>query len=170
MPVIRGFREHHPSFGNDVFIAESASVIGDVHLEAQVSIWYGAVLRGDVGKIRVGARTNIQDNACIHMTHEISDAIIGSDVIIAHGVILHGAIVGNRALVGMNAVVMDNATVGEGAWVAAGSVVPPNMVIAPNMLVRGSPAKPVREVRPKEQTWAEGAIARYLELAAEHQL
>src|SRR5690606_36935059 len=116
--VIRAYKSRAPRFAPGVFVAESASIVGDVELGAEASVWYGAVLRGDVGRIGIGARTNIQDNACIHMTHQVSDALIGDDVIVAHNVVLHGAIIEAGALVGMNAVVMDNARIGAGAWVA----------------------------------------------------
>jgi gamma-carbonic anhydrase len=167
--VIRGFGNDVPQFGERVFIADTAAITGAVVLADDVNVWFGAVLRGDVGKIRVGPRTNIQDNACIHMTHEVSDAVIGADVIIGHNAVLHGAIVHDHALIGMNAVVMDNAVVGEGAWVAAGSVVPPKMVIPPRSLVRGSPARLVRPTKQEEAMWAQDAIDRYLGLAREHQ-
>lgn len=168
MALIRAFREAVPRFGQGVFVADSASVIGAVELGDGVSVWYGTVLRGDVGRIRVGARTNIQDNATIHMTHGVSDALIGADVIIGHNAVVHGAIIEDGALLGMHAVILDNATLGAGAWVAAGSVVPPNMQVPPNMLVRGSPARVVREVRPDEQAWVREGVKRYLELAEEH--
>jgi len=168
MAIIRPFSGKVPVFGRDVFLAEGCSVLGDVELAEGVSIWYGAVLRGDVGAIRIGARTNVQDNATIHMTFQKSNASIGADVIIAHNAVIHGACIGDRALIGMGAVVMDNAQIGEGAWVAAGSVVPPNTVISPNTLVMGSPAKALREIREQEKEWAGGAIERYLGLAREH--
>jgi carbonic anhydrase/acetyltransferase-like protein (isoleucine patch superfamily) len=168
MAVIRGFGSEHPRFGQRVFVADTAAITGAVELADDVSIWYGAVLRGDVGKIRIGARTNIQDNACVHMTHEVSDAVVGADVIVGHNAVLHGAIVEDGALIGMNAVVMDNAVVGAGAWVAAGSVVPPKLVIPARSLVRGSPARVVRLINDEERAWASDAIQRYLGLAREH--
>jgi carbonic anhydrase/acetyltransferase-like protein (isoleucine patch superfamily) len=168
MAVIRAFGSAAPRFCNEVFVADTATVIGDVEVGDGVSLWYGAVLRGDVGRIRVGARTNIQDNASVHMTHQVSDALIGSEVIIGHNAVVHGAIIEDGALVGMHAVVMDNARLGAGSWVAAGSVVPPNLVVPPNVLVRGSPAKVVRELRPEEREWARGGVSRYLDLAREH--
>jgi gamma-carbonic anhydrase len=168
--VIRAFGQAHPRFGQRVFVADTAAITGDVELADDVSVWYGAVLRGDVGKIRIGARTNIQDNACLHMTHEVSDTVVGADVIIGHNVVLHGAIVEDNALIGMNAVVMDNAVVGEGSWIAAGSVVPPKLVIPPRSLVRGSPGRVVRPIKDEEQAWAKDAIERYLGLAREHKL
>jgi len=168
MAVIRSFRTGEPRFAAGVFIADTAVIVGAVELGEAASVWYGAVLRGDVGKIRVGARTNVQDNACIHMTHGVSDALIGSDVIIGHNAVVHGAIIEDRALLGMQAVIMDNASLGARSWVAAGSVVPPGMIIPPGVLARGSPAKVVRDLRKEELAWAEGAVSRYLELAAEH--
>lgn len=168
MAVIRGFGNEQPRFGQRVFVADTAAITGAVELADDVSIWYGTVLRGDVGKIRIGARTNIQDNASVHMTHEVSDALVGADVIIGHNAVLHGAIVHDGALIGMHSVVMDNAVVGEGSWVAAGSVVPPKMVIAPRSLVRGNPARVVRPITDDERAWAADAIQRYLGLAREH--
>ena len=168
MAVIRPFGEHTPRLEPGVFVASTAAVIGAVELGAEVNVWYGAVLRGDVGRIQIGARTNVQDNATIHMTWELSDAVIGADVVIGHNAVVHGAVVGDGALIGMGAIVMDNAEIGPGAWVAAGSVVPPNTVVPPRTLFRGSPAKHVREVRQSEQLWAQDAIQRYLQLAREH--
>jgi carbonic anhydrase/acetyltransferase-like protein (isoleucine patch superfamily) len=169
MAIIRAFKGIAPELGANVFVAESASVVGDVVLGEDVSIWYGAVLRGDVGKIRIGARSNIQDNATVHMTHQVSDAILGSDVIVGHNAVIHGAVIEDHVLIGMGALVMDNAVVESGAWIAAGSVVSPGTRIAAGMLARGIPAKPVRPVNDEERSWAAGGIARYLDLAREHQ-
>jgi carbonic anhydrase/acetyltransferase-like protein (isoleucine patch superfamily) len=168
MAVIRAFKGLSPRFGSEVFVADNATLVAAVEVGDQVSIWYGAVLRGDVGRIVIGARTNIQDNATIHMTHRVSDAQVGSDVIIGHNAVIHGAVVEDGALLGMQAVVLDNARVGAGSWVAAGSVVPPNLVVPPGVLVRGSPAKVVRELRAEELEWAKQAVLRYVELAREH--
>lgn len=166
--VIRAFKGLSPRLAQGVFIADSASVIGDVELAEDVSVWYGAVLRGDVGKIRVGARSNIQDNACVHMTWEVSDAMIGSEVVVGHNAVIHGALIEDGVLLGIGSVILDNARIGEGAWVGAGSVVSPGTVIPKGMLAMGTPAKPVRPVRDKEHEWAKGAILRYLDLASEH--
>lgn len=168
MAVIRAHAGRAPRFGSDVFVADSASVVGAVEIGDLVSIWYGAVLRGDVGRIAIGARSNVQDNATVHMTHRTSDALIGCDVIIGHNAVVHGAIIEDEVLIGMHSVVMDNARVGAGSWVAAGSVVPPNLVVPPGVLVRGTPAKVVRELSPEERVWARDAAARYVELAREH--
>jgi carbonic anhydrase/acetyltransferase-like protein (isoleucine patch superfamily) len=169
MALIRAYAGLSPRLGNEVFLADNACVIGAVEIGDQASIWYGAVLRGDVGRIVIGARSNVQDNATIHMTHRVSSALIGSDVIIGHNVVVHGAVIEDEALLGMQCVVMDNARIGRGSWVAAGSVVPPNLVVPPGMLVRGSPAKVVREVKPEEREWARGGVQRYIQLARDHQ-
>jgi gamma-carbonic anhydrase len=168
MAVIRAHAGISPAFGRDVFVADNATVVGAVVIGDEVSIWYGAVLRGDVGRIVVGARTNVQDNATIHMTHRVSDAAIGADIIIGHNAVIHGATLEDGALIGMQAVILDNARIGAGSWVAAGSVVPPNLVVPPGVLVRGSPAKVIRELREEERQWARQGVLRYIELARQH--
>jgi carbonic anhydrase/acetyltransferase-like protein (isoleucine patch superfamily) len=168
MAVIRAHAGRAPRFGAEVFVADTATVVGAVEIADQVSIWYGAVLRGDVGRIAIGARTNVQDNATIHMTHRASDALLGSDVIVGHNAVIHGAIVDDGALLGMQSVVLDNARIGAGSWVAAGSVVPPKLVVPPGVLVRGSPAKVIRELTAEELAWARDAVLRYVDLAREH--
>jgi gamma-carbonic anhydrase len=166
--LIRAHAGRLPVFGQDVFVADNATVVGAVEVGDQASLWYGVVLRGDVGRIVVGARTNIQDNTTIHMTHRVSDALIGSDVIVGHNVVIHGAVIEDGVLIGMQSTVMDNARIGAGSWVAAGSVVPPNFVVPPGVLVRGSPAKVIRDVRPEEREWARQGVLRYLDLARQH--
>ena len=168
MPILRAHAGHSPVLGRDVFVADNATRVGEVVLGDEASIWYGAVLRGDVGRIVIGARTNVQDNATIHMTHQVSHALIGADVIVGHNAVIHGALIEDGVLVGMSSVVLDNARVGAGSWVAAGSVVPPNFVVPPGMLVRGSPAKVVREVRAEEREWLRQGVLRYVDLAREH--
>jgi gamma-carbonic anhydrase len=167
MPLVRAYGPDRPVFDASVFLADNATLIGDVVLGPEASVWYGAVLRADVGKIRIGARTNIQDNATIHMSHQLSDALIGDEVIVGHNAVVHGARIAHRALIGMGAVVMDNAEIGEGAWVAAATLVPPNTVVPPYaVFVRG---KVSREVRAEEREWARGAVERYVALARAHE-
>lgn len=144
------FRGKVPKVGEGVFIAPNATVIGDVELADRSSVWFGAVLRGDIGPIRVGPRSNVQDLVCMHMTEGMSKMVIGADVTIGHGAILHGCTVGDRCLIGMGSIVLDNAVIGEGSVVAAGTVVPPRMVVPPGSLVRGNPGKVVRGVTPEE--------------------
>lgn len=166
--MIRAFGTYRPQIHPDAFVADTARVLGDVELDADVSIWFGAVLRGDMGKIRIGARSNIQDNATVHMTHEVSDALVGCDVIVGHNAIIHGAIVEDEALIGMGAIIMDNARISRGAWVAAGSVVPPKTVVPEQALFINGAIK--RQVRPEERAWLLDAVKRYVELGRQHRL
>ncbi|HEY6560133.1 MAG TPA: gamma carbonic anhydrase family protein, partial [Polyangiaceae bacterium] len=124
MSLVREVLGKAPRIAASAFIAPGAVVVGDVELGEEVSIWYGAVLRGDVGLIRIGARTNVQDTACIHMTGGMSNSVIGSEVTVGHGVIVHGALIGDGALIGMGSVLLDNCEIGAESLVAAGSVVP----------------------------------------------
>jgi thiamine biosynthesis protein ThiS len=103
-------------------------------------VWFGAVLRGDIGRIRVGARSNIQDLACLHLTEGLSETVVGADVTVGHGAILHGCRVGDRCLIGLGSIVLDNAVIGEGSVIAAGTLVPPRLVVPPGSLVPGSAA------------------------------
>jgi carbonic anhydrase/acetyltransferase-like protein (isoleucine patch superfamily) len=168
MALIRPFQGKSPKLGAGVFLADNVTVIGDVVLEDGVNVWYGAVLRGDMGKIRIGPRTNVQDLACVHMTSDLSDAILGADITVGHGAIVHGAVVEDGALIGMGAILLDNARIGECSVVAAGALVPGGMVVPPGTLVRGQPARVVRELREAELAMGREGAAHYLELAREH--
>lgn len=146
---IRSLGTVRPSLGDRVFVAPSAEVIGDVTLGADTGIWFGAVLRGDIARISVGDRSNVQDNAVIHTDCD-TPCLIGADVTIGHGAIVHGATVHDGALIGMGAIVLNRAVVGEGAIVAAGALVPEGKEIPARWLAIGVPAKPVRELTPAE--------------------
>jgi carbonic anhydrase/acetyltransferase-like protein (isoleucine patch superfamily) len=150
MPLIRPFNDKIPQIASDVFIAENATIIGDVEIGPGASIWYGAVLRGDVGAIKIGARSNIQDLACVHMTTDLSNAIVGEDVVVGHGAIIHGAIIGNRVLVGMGSILLDNAEIGDECIVGAGAFVPARFKAPPRSLILGSPAKVIRPLKEGE--------------------
>jgi len=163
-------RDGNPRIASDVFVAPTAVVVGDVELSTGVSVWYGAVLRGDVGKIRIGERTNVQDLACIHVTGGMTDTVIGADVTIGHGAIIHGATVADRALIGMGSIVLDGAQIGEEAVVAAGAVVPPNMVVPPRTLVRGKSAKIVRELTDDERKLGIDGANGYVKLRENHRV
>src|SRR5690606_10142884 len=167
-PVVRAVLGKVPRLGARVYLAETAVVVGDVELGEDASVWFGSVLRGDVGSIRVGARSNIQDLSMVHMTSGVSNAWIEDDVTVGHGVIVHGARIRSGALVGMGAILLDGVEIGEQAWVAAGSLVPPRMRVPPRTLVKGRPTKIARELTPEE--WLEGArlAAHYVELARAH--
>lgn len=156
MPL-RGFT---PKIGKDVFVAPTASIIGDVVVGDECSIWFNVVLRGDVNSIRIGDRVNIQDGTVLHTLYEKSTIEIGNDVSIGHSVVLHGCKIHDLALIGMGAIVMDDAVVGEGALVAAGSVVLARTQIGPNELWGGAPAKFIKMVEPEKSQEMNRKIAR----------
>ncbi|MBI4951807.1 MAG: gamma carbonic anhydrase family protein [Myxococcales bacterium] len=165
---VLAFGEHVPRLAAGVFVAPTAVVIGDVELAEGSSIWFGTVLRADVGPIRIGRRSNVQDLCCLHMTGGLSDVVVGDDVTVGHGAILHGCRVGDGCLVGMGSILLDNVVVGEGSLVAAGALCPPRMIVPPRSLVRGSPAKVVREVTEAERRLGpDGAVA-YLDAVARY--
>ncbi|HVY44744.1 MAG TPA: gamma carbonic anhydrase family protein [Minicystis sp.] len=154
-----------PRFGRDVLVAPNATVIGDVELGDEASVWFGAVLRGDCGFIRIGPRTNVQDLACIHMTTDVSNTIVGADVTIGHAAVLHGCRVGDRCLIGMGAVLLDNCDIGAGSVVGAGALVTPGFVAPPGSLVLGSPARVKRPVTAAEAALGPDGAAHYVENA-----
>ncbi len=141
MALIIPVRGCTPQIGKGTFLAENATLVGDVTLGEDCSVWFNTVLRGDVNTITIGDRVNIQDGSVLHTLYQKSTITIGNDVSIGHNVTLHGCKIHNLALVGMGAVVMDDAEVGEGALVAAGSVVLSRTKIGPNELWGGAPAK-----------------------------
>ncbi|MEI9950739.1 MAG: gamma carbonic anhydrase family protein [Pseudomonadota bacterium] len=166
--IFRGFKGIWPRVAESVFVADTARVIGDVELGEDVSIWYGSVLRGDVGSIRVGARSNIQDLSMLHMSSGISNTVIGEEVTIGHHVVIHGASIGDGALIGMGAILLDNCEIGAEALVAAGTVILAGAKIPSRTLVVGAPGKVVRDL--DESEWKQGRLlaARYVEVAREH--
>lgn len=150
MALIIPLRGIDPVIGKDCFLAENATIIGDVVIGDECSVWFNTVLRGDVNSIRIGNRVNIQDGSVLHTLYQKSTIEIGDDVSIGHNVTIHGAKIRDYALVGMGAVVMDDAEVGEGAIVAAGSVVLSRTKIGPNELWGGAPAKFIKMVDPAQ--------------------
>lgn len=138
--MIRPFQGMAPKLGQRIFIADSALVLGDVELGDDSSIWFNCVVRGDVNYVRIGARANIQDMSCIHVTNHKWPTIIGDEVSIAHNVMLHGCTLENGVLVGMSTTIMDGAVIGEGCLVAAGSLVREGFIAPPNTLIAGWPA------------------------------
>jgi carbonic anhydrase/acetyltransferase-like protein (isoleucine patch superfamily) len=133
-----------PTLGKDVFIAPNATVIGDVHLGDESSVWFGAVIRGDVFPIRFGARTNVQDGSVVHVTGGKAATTVGDDVTVGHMVLLHGCTVGDRCLVGMGSILLDGAEIGEECLIGAGSLIAPRTKIPPRSMVMGRPGKVVR--------------------------
>jgi carbonic anhydrase/acetyltransferase-like protein (isoleucine patch superfamily) len=154
-----------PTLGRDVFVAPGAHVIGRVTIGDESSVWFGAILRGDVGTVVIGTRTNIQDLCLIHMTGGVSNVRIGDDVTIGHGVTLHGCDVGHRCLVGMGSILLDGVRVGDDSVIAAGSLVTARMVIPPGSLVLGRPAKVLRPATAKEKRLGVEGAAHYVENA-----
>jgi len=140
-----------PTFDSTNFIADSASLIGDVHLGSDASIWFNATVRGDVHRIRIGDRSNIQDNAVVHVTHGSSPTTIGSGVTVGHSAIVHGCTIEDDVLVGMGAIILDHAVVGSHSIVGAGALITGGVNIPPGSLVLGSPAKVVRPLTDKEK-------------------
>lgn len=150
MALIKTVRGFSPKIGEGTFLADNATVVGDVTVGKDCSVWFGAVLRGDVNTITIGDRVNIQDNSTIHTLYEKSVTEIGNDVSIGHNVVIHGAKICDMALIGMGSIILDHAVVGEGAIVAAGSVVLGGTQIGPHELWAGSPAKFKKMVDPKQ--------------------
>ena len=162
MPVIHAVRGIAPVIGKNCFIAETAVVVGDVVMGDDCSIWYGAVLRGDVNSIRLGHRVNIQDGAVLHTLYERSVVEMGDDVSVGHNAIIHGAKVGNNVLIGMGAILMDNAVIPDNTVIAAGAVVLSNAVLEPGVYA-GLPAKKVKDSDEKIIEMARNNAAGYLQ-------
>jgi len=169
--MTKSFNGTVPNIEESAYIAETAVVVGDVHIGKDSSIWFNVVVRGDVNFIRIGARTNIQDLSVLHVTGRKSASVpgspllIGNDVTIGHSTTIHGCTIEDGAFIGMKAMVMDRVIVGRGAMVAAGSLVPEDTVIPPGTLWLGSPAKFKRILAPHETARAAAIAASYVELA-----
>lgn len=150
MAIIIPFDGKNPRIADDAFIAPNAVIIGDVEIGPGSSIWFGVVLRGDIGPIRIGQRSNLQDNVVVHLDRD-APTTIGDDVTVGHGAIVHGTTIGNGTQVGMGAVVLSRSRVGEGSLIAAGAVVLEDAEIPPGSVVMGVPGKIKRDVTPEER-------------------
>lgn len=146
MAIVREVRGFTPKFGINCFLAETAVVVGEVTMGDNCTVWFNAVVRGDVHSITIGNNTNIQDGAVIHCTYQKAKTVIGNNVSVAHNAIVHGCTVEDNVLIGMGAIIMDDAIVGEGSVVAAGAVVLPKTIIEPGSIYAGMPAKKVKDV------------------------
>ena len=146
MPLILPVKGILPVFGERCFIAPNATIVGDVVMGNDCSIWFNAVIRGDVNSIRIGNKVNVQDGAVIHCTYEKTKAIIGNNVSIGHNAIVHGCVIADNVLVGMGSIVMDNVQVGSNCIIAAGAVVLENTVIEAGSIYAGVPAKKVKDI------------------------
>lgn len=155
MAYIKEVRGHTPSIGEGTFVADTAVIVGDVTIGRDSSIWFNAVLRGDVNTITIGDRTNIQDGAVIHTLYDgsphPSQTHIGNDVSVGHNAIIHGGIIGDNCLIGMGAIVLDNAEIPSGCIIAAGALVLSNAKLEPDSLYAGIPARKIRTVTPEQR-------------------
>ena len=163
--LIRGFGGKRPAVDGSAFVADTACLVGDVTVGARSSIWFGAVLRGDVFHIRVGEETSIQDNSVIHVTHDQYATSVGNRVTVGHGVTLHGCTVGDSCIVGMGATILDQAIIGDRCIVGAGALVTPGTKIPAGHLAVGSPARPKRALTDEELAWLDASALHYVELA-----
>jgi carbonic anhydrase/acetyltransferase-like protein (isoleucine patch superfamily) len=162
---------HHgitPHINETAYIQQSAHIIGDVHIGPESSVWFNAVVRGDVSYIRIGAQANIQDNATVHVFSGGLPTILGNGVSIAHNVVVHACTIHDFTLVGMGAIVLDGAEIGEECLIGAGAVVAPRMQIPPRSLVLGSPAKVTRSLQPKEIERLHRSADNYVRFAREY--
>jgi carbonic anhydrase/acetyltransferase-like protein (isoleucine patch superfamily) len=150
MALIRSVRGFDPVFGENCFLAENATIIGDVVMGDDCSIWYCTVLRGDVNSIRIGNKVNIQDGSVLHTLYEKSQIHIEDNVTIGHNVTIHGATIKQGALIGIGSVILDHVVIGEGAIIAAGSVVTSNTIVEPGSIYAGVPAKFIKKVDPEQ--------------------
>ena len=146
MPLIKSVRGFTPKFGEDCFLADNASVIGNVTTGNQCSIWFNAVVRGDVEAIVIGNKVNIQDNATIHGTYQRAATRIGNNVSIAHNAVIHGCTIGNYVLVGIGAIIMDGAEIGDNCLIAMGAVVPMKTKVPSGTVYGGIPARKLKDL------------------------
>lgn len=166
--MIGSYRGIWPAIDPTAWIAGTAVIVGDVAIGPESGIWYGSVVRGDVHRIRIGARTNVQDLSVLHVTRDRYMLSIGDEVTVGHRVILHGASLGNRILVGMGTVVMDGSEVGDEVIIGAGSLVTEGTVIPPGHLAFGSPCRVRRELSGQEKEWIRESARHYTLYRLEH--
>lgn len=146
MPVILPVKGVSPQIPEDCFVAPNATIVGDVTMGSECSIWFNAVVRGDVNKIKMGNKVNVQDGACIHCTYQKTETVIGNNVSIGHNAIVHGCTVEDNVLIGMGAIVMDRARIGKNSIIAAGAVVLEDTTVPPGSIFAGVPAKKVKDI------------------------
>jgi carbonic anhydrase/acetyltransferase-like protein (isoleucine patch superfamily) len=157
MALIKTVRGFTPEFGEDCYLAENSTIIGEVVCGDQCSFWFNAVARGDVNFIKMGNKVNVQDGAVIHGTYERAGTTIGNNVSIGHNALVHGCTIEDNVLIGMGAIVMDNAVIGKNSLIAAGAVILANTIVPPGTVWAGVPAKKIKDVDPN---LAEGEINR----------
>lgn len=163
--MIRTFQGIRPTVPTSCFIEDTGVVIGDVVMGENCSVWFHAVIRGDVNYIRIGNRTNVQDLCMLHVTHDTHPLLIGNDVTVGHSVVLHGCTIKDRVLVGMGAIIMDGAVIGEDSVVGAGALVVEGTVVPPKSVILGSPARIRRSVTDEELAWIKESAENYVRYA-----
>jgi gamma-carbonic anhydrase len=163
--MIRTFQGIKPTVPTSCFIEDTGVVIGDVVMGENCSVWFHAVIRGDVNYIRIGNRTNVQDLCMLHVTHDTHPLLIGNDVTVGHSVVLHGCTIKDRVLVGMGAIIMDGAVIGEDSVVGAGALVVEGTVVPPKSVILGSPARIRRSVTDEELAWIKESAENYVRYA-----
>ena len=149
MPIIRPVRDKAPQIPEDCYVAENATIVGEVTMGAQCSVWFNAVIRGDVNSITMGSKVNVQDGACIHCTYQKAATTIGNNVSIGHHAIVLGCTIDDNVLIGMGAIVMDGAHIGSGSIIAAGAVVLEGTEVPQGSIFAGVPAKKVKNISPE---------------------
>lgn len=164
--MIRTFRGVHPQIHQTAFIADSAQIIGDVHVGEQASVWFGSVVRGDMFYIRIGDRTNIQDNCVIHTRTGEKPTILEEEVTVGHSVTLHGCYIERGSLIGIGSIVLDDVRVGAQSQIAAGSLITPGTIIPPRSLVMGMPARVKRPLTDEEVANLDTYWRNYVEYSA----
>ena len=152
MALIKPVKGISPKFGSNCYLAENATVVGDVVMGDDCSVWFNAVVRGDVNYIKMGNKVNVQDGACIHCTYQKAPTNIGNNVSIGHNALVHGCTVHDNVLIGMGAIVMDNCVIGSNSIIAAGAVVLENTNVEPGSVYAGVPAKKVKDIDPAHIT------------------
>ncbi|WP_163971516.1 gamma carbonic anhydrase [Oceanobacillus halotolerans] len=160
--MIHSYKNYQPIIHNSVYVAKNATIIGDVTIDEQSSVWFNTVIRGDVAQTTIGKRVNIQDLSMVHQSPD-TPVIIEDDVTIGHQVTVHGAVIRQNALIGMGSIILDGAEVGENAFIGAGSLVPPGKKIPPNTLALGRPAKVVRDLTEEDYHEMERVRKSYVE-------
>ncbi|MCF6365180.1 MAG: gamma carbonic anhydrase family protein [Bacteroidales bacterium] len=150
MAIIKSVRGFAPKYGKNCFFAENAVIVGDVIIGETCSIWFSAVLRGDVNSIRIGNNVNIQDNATLHTLYQKSTIEIGNNVSVGHNAVIHGAKISNNVLIGIGAIILDHVEIGENSIIAAGAMVKTGTKVEPNSIYAGVPAKKVKDIEPEQ--------------------
>ena len=168
MSLVMPYLDKHPTLGEGVYLAPTSTVIGDVVMGEGSSLWFGSVLRGDVGYIRVGKNTNIQDLTMVHVTGDAFNTEIGDEVTIGHRCVVHGCRVEDGCLLGIGCIVLDGAVIGEGSIVGAGAVVTPGTIVPPRSMVLGIPGKVRRPLEGDELKMGREGAAHYRKLAQEY--